>query len=157
MVFLWPSLTPPAIDGDDVARPIVTGDDEVLPLPAKDTRLFVSIAALGTVLAPIARLRTIYPRYIESRATAGPDGLAIVPFRPSTPYEGDDLVYLAEKPEEFFARCSRPIRTVPGTCIHERALDSAEVTLRFPREWLDDWRNVAAGFERLIAQLHPAK
>jgi hypothetical protein len=43
---------------------------------------------------------------------------------------------------------------VPGTCIHERSLDAAEITLRFPREWLQDWRNVAAGFDRLVSQLH---
>jgi hypothetical protein len=105
------------------------------------------------VLAPAARLRTIYPRYIEAQATAGPDGLAIVPFRAGTPYEGEDLVYLADKPEQVFARCSRAVRTVPGACIHERSLDAAEITLRFPREWLQDWRNVAAGFDRLVAQL----
>ncbi len=156
LVFLWPSLKPP--DGDaDVAKPVVTGDDEVLPVPANDARLFVTIAPPGAVLSPDARLRTIYPRYIESQAAAGRDGLAVLPFRAGTPYEGEDLIYLAEKPEQFFARCSRPVRTVPGTCIHERALDAVEVTLRFPRGWLDDWRQVAAGFDRLMAQLHPAK
>jgi hypothetical protein len=100
------------------------------------------------------RLRTIYPRYIEAQAAAGPDGLAVLPFRAGTPYEGEDLVYLADGPEQFFVRCSRPARTLPGTCIHERLLDAAEVTLRFPRGWLQDWRSVAAGFDRLIAQLH---
>jgi hypothetical protein len=104
----------------------------------------------------VVRLRTIYPRYIEPEATAGPDGLAIVAFRAGTPYEGDDLVYLADKPEQFFALCSRPLRTVPGTCIQERSLDAAEITLRFSREWLDDWRNAAAGLDRLVAQLHAA-
>ena len=44
---------------------------------------------------------------------------------------------------------------VRGTCIHERSLDAAEITLRFPREWLEDWRGLAAGFDRLLAQLHP--
>jgi len=44
---------------------------------------------------------------------------------------------------------------VPGSCIHERKIDGAEVTLRFPRDWLIDWRKVATGFDRLIAQLHP--
>ena len=24
-------------------------------------------------------------------------------------------------------------------------------------DWLNDWRNVAAGFDRLVAQLHPVK
>jgi hypothetical protein len=27
------------------------------------------------------------------------------------------------------------------------------VTLRFARDWLNDWRGVAAGFDRLMAQL----
>jgi len=27
--------------------------------------------------------------------------------------------------------------------------------LRFPRDWLDHWRDVAASFDQLIAQLHP--
>jgi hypothetical protein len=116
--------------------------------------LFVTIAGLGAVLPPLIRLRTIYPRYIEAQATAGPDGLAIVPFRAGTPYEGEDLVYFAEVPEQFFALCSRPVRSLPGTCIQERSLDAAVVTLRFSREWLEDWRNAAAGFDRLVTQLH---
>jgi hypothetical protein len=153
LVFLWPSLAPPQADGEGVATPAVANEEDAVPMPKTDDRLFVTISGLGTVLAPAARLRTIYPRYIEAQATAGPDGLAIVPFRAGTPYEGEDLVYLADKPEQFFARCSRAVRTVPGACIHERSLDAAEITLRFPREWLQDWRNVAAGFDRLVAQL----
>jgi hypothetical protein len=38
-----------------------------------------------------------------------------------------------------------------------RALDGAQITMRFPRNWLNDWRSVAAGFDRLTAQLHPEK
>jgi hypothetical protein len=46
---------------------------------------------------------------------------------------------------------------VPGTCIHERTLDAAQLTFRFPRDWLlVDWRNVAAALDRLTEQLHPA-
>jgi hypothetical protein len=48
----------------------------------------------------------------------------------------------------------RAAGTVPGTCISERALDGAQISIRFPREWLSDWRNVAAAFDRLTAQLH---
>jgi hypothetical protein len=155
LVFLWPSLAPPEADGDRGATPpAVANEEDAVPVPKTDDRLFVTIAGLGAVLAPAARLRTIYPRYIEAQATAGPDELAILPFRAGTPYEGEDLVYFADRPEQFFARCSRAVRTVPGTCIHERSLDTAEITLRFPREWLQDWRNVAAGFDRLVSQLH---
>jgi len=155
LVFLWPSLAPPD-PSETAAKPIDTGADEAPAVPSTDDRIFVSIAELGAVLAPAARLRTIYSRYIEVQATAGADGLAIVAFRAGTPYEGEDLVYLADKPEEFFARCSRPVRSVPGTCLHERSLDAAAITLRFPRQWLQqDWRGVAAGFDRLMARLHP--
>ncbi len=153
LVFLWPSLAPPAPGGEASATKTVANDEDAVPTYTND-RLFVTIAGLGAVIAPAARLRTIYPRYIETQAAAGPDGLAIVPFRTGTPYESEDLVYLADKPEQFFARCSRAVRSVPGTCIHERSLDAAEITLRFPREWLQDWRKVAAGFDRLFAQLH---
>ena len=107
------------------------------------------------MLPPLERLRTIYPRYVESQATAGADGLAILPFRAGTPYQGEDLVYVGTNPEQFFARCTRPGRTVPGTCMQERAIGADVVTLRFPRDWLSDWRGVSAGFDRLIAQLHP--
>jgi hypothetical protein len=154
LVFLWPSLTPPSPDViADVKLP-ATEDGEAAPAPPRSDRLFVTITGLGAVLPPLVRLRTIYPRYIETQATAGPDGLAIVPFRSGTPYEGEDLVYFADVPEQFFALCSRAARGLPGTCIHERALNAAVVTLRFSRAWLEDWRNTAAGFDRLVTQLH---
>jgi len=156
LVFLWPSLAPPPSDGASAAKPPVVSDRDTRPaLPSANDHLFVTIADLGAVLAPAERLRTVYPRYIETQATAGPEGLAIVPFRAGTPYESEDLVYLAERPEQFFARCTRVVRILPGTCINERSLGAAEITLRFPREWLQDWRRVAAGFDRLMAQLHP--
>lgn len=154
LVFLWPSLTPPSPDSlADIKLP-ATEDGEAPPAPYANDRLFVTITSLGAVLPPLVRLRTIYPRYIETQATAGPDGLAIVAFRAGTPYEGEDLVYFADVPEQFFALCSRPARSLQGTCIQERSLDAAVITLRFSRELLQDWRNTAAGFDRLVAQLH---
>jgi hypothetical protein len=164
LAFLWPSLAPPQPESKADARSgsapaATTGSDAAAAAaPGKASeRLFVTIAGLGAVLAPVERMRNIYPRYVEAHATAGPGGIAILPFRTGTPYEGEDLVYLAANPEQFFARCARQVRSVPGTCIYERALDGAEITLRFPRDWLDDWRDVAAGFDRLVAQLHPPR
>ncbi len=154
LVFLWPSLAPPPPAGKDGAE--VPADSNA-PAGAVDAgqRLFVTVAGLGPVLPPAERLRTIYPRYVAAQAGAGPGGLAILPFRAATPYEGEDLVYFADNPEQFFARCTRQVGAVPGTCMHERLVDTAELTLRFPRTWLDDWRGVAAGADRLVAQLHP--
>jgi len=160
LAFLWPSLKPPQPDGKDAgqaaAEAEIVGDAAAKPV-GTTRRLFVTIAGLGSMLPPAERLRTIYPRYIEAQASAGPDGLAIVPFRAGTPYDGEDLVYVGTNPEQFFARCTRQVGTVRGTCLHERLIDTAEVTLRFPRDMLEDWRDVAAGVDRLMAQLHPPK
>jgi hypothetical protein len=166
LVFLWPSLKPPVPDaaasGKTERKPLdaIDGDDDESGPQTKVAtniggRLFVTIAPLGSMLPPVERLNSVYPQYVEAKAAAGPDGLAILPFRAGTPYEGEDLIYLAGSPDQFFARCSRPAGAVPGTCIHDRALDTADITLRFPRDWLDQWRDVAASFDRLIVQLHP--
>ena len=157
LAFVWPSLAPPPADAKASAAPLRTDAAEMLPPPPAADRVFVTIAGLGDVLPAVERLRTIYPRYFESEATAGPDGLGILPFRAATPYEGEDLIYLVENPEQFFARCTRVVGAVPGTCLAERSLDSAAITLRFSRDWLENWRSIAAGFERLITQLHPSK
>lgn len=157
LAFLWPSLTPPQPDAKAEKPAAATEPDTTAAVPPTNAsdRLFVTIAGLGAVLAPAERLRSIYPRYVEAQATAGPDGLAFLPFRAGTPYQGEDLVYLGEQPEQFFVRCTRASGPVRGTCIYERSLDGAEITLRFPREWLEDWRSLAAAFDRLLAQLHP--
>jgi hypothetical protein len=39
--------------------------------------------------------------------------------------------------------------------MHERRLGGADITVRFPRAWLDDWRAVDDGIERLIAGFRP--
>jgi hypothetical protein len=158
LVLVWPSLTPPSAADSPAAKPAVEALGERPPAaaaPPSASRLFVTIAALGNVLPPQERLRTIYPRYTEPQAATGADGLAVLRFRAGSPYEGEDLIYFAETPERFFARCTRDAGAVRGICMQDRALDKADITLRFPRKWLDDWRGLADGFDRLIARLHP--
>ena len=43
----------------------------------------------------------------------------------------------------------------PGICLHARRIGTADVTMRFPREWLEDWRSVSDGIARLTAKLRP--
>jgi hypothetical protein len=38
----------------------------------------------------------------------------------------------------------------------ERRVGGSEITLRFPREWLGDWRAVGAGIDKLMARWRPA-
>jgi hypothetical protein len=157
LVLSWPALSPPPTGATRAKSPVTAENAIAAAGEAENDRLFVTIAGLGSVLPPLERLRTIYPRYVAAQASAGADGLAILPFRGGTPYDGEDLVYVGNSPEQFFARCTRQIGAVRGTCISERALDGAQMTIRFPRDWLNDWRSVAAGFDRLAAQLHPER
>jgi hypothetical protein len=53
-------------------------------------------------------------------------------------------------------RCSRNgAGPTPGICLYERRIEAADVVVRFPRDWLNDWRLVAGGIERLIRSLRP--
>jgi hypothetical protein len=152
LAFQWPSLTPPPPDGSPQQQSPAASE------AAQPTgRLFVTIEPLGSVLPPNERLRSIYPRYVAARASAGAEGLAILPFRADSPYQGEDLVYFADAPERFFARCTRQAGVVAGNCIVDRGIGRAVVALRFARDWLKDWRGVAAGFDRLLARLHPER
>ena len=86
-------------------------------------------------------MRTIYPRYLEQASTPGEDGLTLRAFRDGSPYGGEDL-FLAPR-HRFVARCTRDAAT-PGMCLSERRIDGADLTFRFPRDWLAQWRDVAA-------------
>ncbi len=150
LAFQWPSLKP----ADQSAKPTSPAR-----LPASGNlldRIFITIAAAGDEMAPSERLRTIYPRYASSEPTSGPDGLAILAFRDGTPYQGEDLIYDAAVPESFLVRCSRNgAGATPGTCLWETRIETADITARFPRDWLNDWRSVAADIDQLIKTLRP--
>jgi hypothetical protein len=145
LVFLWPALVPP----DPAAKPVASEEP-----PAFD-RMFVTIAALDDTLGPAERIKTIYPRYFDFGRFAGPDGLLVIRFRDGTPYQAEDLFYDPAAPERFAVRCSRPgPGPTPGTCLFERRFaDAVDITVRFPRDWLTDWRRLSAGIEKLLASL----
>ena len=143
--YLWPSLAPP----DPAVRPTLAAP------PDANDRLFVTIAAGDGTLPILERAQTIYPRYLAADAVTGPPGLTLRAFRDDTAYAGEELVSETEAPEHFLARCSRQGVTNNGTCLLERRIGDADITFRFPRDWLGDWRVVAAGVDRLMAHLHP--
>jgi hypothetical protein len=145
MSFVWPSLTPP--DLRIKPRPTDT--------PGVTDRLFVSIAATDGTLSPLERLKEIYPRYLDAAAVVGADGLSLQTFRDSSAYQGEDLIQDPAQPEKFLLRCTRTAGLTPAMCLHERRIGGADLTVRFPREWLSDWRGVSAGMERLIAAFKP--
>jgi hypothetical protein len=145
--FAFPSLEPPDAPKHVSADSV---EDTMQPID----RIFLSIAAHQDTLAPEARVRTIYPRYLEQVSTAVYDGLTMRAFRDGTPYSNEDL-FFANTPA-LDARCTRDAAT-PGMCLTARRIDGADLTFRFPRSWLAQWREVANAMDRLAAQLHGPK
>jgi hypothetical protein len=152
LAFVWPSLEPP----DPNAKPPAPAPGQV-PVPAQGfERIFVTIAGAGDTLPPEERVVTIYPRYAAAEATAGPGDLTTLAFRDGTPYQGEDLIYDAASPG-FLVRCTRNgAGPTPGTCLYEQRIDAADLVVRFPRDWLSDWRTVGSKIDRLVASLRPA-
>lgn len=146
LAFLWPSLEPP----DPTHTPVPTAD-----VPAVD-RIFVTIARDDGTLPPLERLQTIYPHYADSDPVDGPAGLIAFTFRADSPYKGETVFYDSAQPPSFIARCSRDVSDAPGTCLYERRIEGADITVRFPRDWIGQWQGVAAQLDRLIAKLHKA-
>jgi hypothetical protein len=153
LVFLWPSLEPP----DPAAKPSAAPHGTVAEATQPVARVFVTILSAGDALAAAERTRTIYPRYTAAEPVLEASGLARLAFREGTPYQGEDLIYDAEG-ASFLVRCTRNrAGPTPGTCLYERRIGTADVVVRFPREWLNDWRMVADTLDRLIASVRPPR
>jgi hypothetical protein len=143
--YTFPSLEVPEGPRHVSADTVV--EDSMQPID----RIFLSIAAHHGAMAPEVRISTIYPHYLEQTATPSQDGLTLRAFRDGTPYSGEDL-FLADEPK-LNARCTRDGAT-PGMCLSERRVDGADLTFRFPRTWLAQWRNVANAMDRLTTDIH---
>jgi hypothetical protein len=143
---LWPTWQSGKVDDPDrIPVSVETFDENQQPID----RIFLSISAHHDALSPDTRLRTIYPRYVEQASTAE-DGLTTRPFRDNSPYSHEDL-FLGDAPA-LVARCTRDAAT-PGMCLSERRIDGADLTFRFPRAWLEQWREVGNAMDRLTMQL----
>jgi hypothetical protein len=145
--FLYPSLEAPEAPKHVSAE---AADAAIQPID----KIFLSIAAHQGALAPEMRVSTIYPRYLEQSAAPPQDGLTTRSFRADTPYGNEDL-FSAMSPA-LTARCTRDGAT-PGMCLSERRIESADLTFRFPRSWLANWRDVAQAMDRLSLQLRGSR
>lgn len=146
--FVFPSLEAPEAPRHVSADMVEEGTQQPID------RIFLSIAAHHDTLAPDTRVRTIYPRYLDQVSTPIDGGLTMRAFRDGSPYANEDL-FSAGSPV-LNARCTRDGMT-PGMCLSERRVDGADLTFRFPRSWLAQWRDVANAMERLTVQMHGQK
>jgi hypothetical protein len=145
LFFNFPSLGPPEAP-THVSADMVP-EEAVQPID----RIFLSIAAHHDAMAPDQLVRTIYPRYLDQASTPAADGLSLRTFRDGTPYSGEDM-FVADAPN-LTARCTRDGKT-PGMCLSERRIEGTDLTFRFPRSWLAQWRDVANAMDGLALQLH---
>jgi len=144
LAYAWPSLVPPDDNATDPEHPLDPND-----------RLFVTIADGRDALAPAERIKTIYPLYLAGAANSVADGLSARAFRDGTPYQGEDLI-AADGDPDFTARCTRSGIGNTGMCLLQRRIGQADVTVRFPRDWLTDWKKVPYGIDGVLTRLHPA-
>jgi hypothetical protein len=144
MALVYPSLTAPEPAARVTAAP---ADDN----PMAIDRLFITVVAHGGALGPAERLQTIFPRYLDASTTQERGGISTTAFHDASPYRGEDLLR-AESPA-LIARCTRDAAT-PGMCLSERRLAGADMTFRFPRAWLSDWRALAANLEKAQMLIH---
>jgi hypothetical protein len=140
LAYAWPDLSPPdSHAGVSMAR------------------LFVAIEPAQSAMLPSERLRSIYPRYADTPSASGPGGLVIAAFRDDSPYTGEDLLYDPAAPDRFLVRCNRSHGPLTlAMCLYERPDDTATLTFRFPRDWLDNWPAVLDATDRLIEGWRPA-
>jgi len=146
LAYLWPTLEPSA----------PTRANAMIPAVAAAPRIFLSVTPAPTATTPAERLRVIYPRYLEQTMWPGPSGLTVIAFRADTPYRGEDLFYDKQAPDRFVARCTRENGPAAGSCLYERFIGSANITVRFSRAWIDDWRTVLTAIDNIIEHMQPA-
>ena len=142
LAFTYPSLSPPEPQRHVTAETVE--DTRVIV-----DRLLLTIALRSDDMSADDRIRIIYPRYLDQRAEER-NGLAGRSFRDDTPYRGED--FFVGGNGSFIARCTRDDLT-PGICLTQRRVDTVDMTFRFPRAWLSDWRDVAEAMERLVVKL----
>jgi len=146
------SFSFPSLEAPEAQKRISASSVEAAARPID--RIFLSISAHHDSLAPDMRARTIYPRYLDPASTPGQNGLTMRAFRDGSPYGNEDL-FFANSPN-LNARCTRDAAT-PGMCLSERRIEGADLTFRFPRSWLAQWRDVTEAMDRLTQQLFGPK
>jgi len=114
--------------------------------------VFIALRPADPALDPAERMARLYERFLDENSWSHPGGLIARAFVDGSPFEGDELYYVAPEGREFAARCRRPdpSRKTPNTCIAEFRLGAIDVELRFAAALLSQWSALEQGARRLI-------
>jgi hypothetical protein len=115
--------------------------------------VFIDIRAADSSLDPADRPAKLYARFLEADRWSHPGGLEAAGFQAGSPFEGQELYFVAPEGRAFAARCGRPdpARTTPNACAYDFRVDGLDVELRFPAALLSEWRTLNDGARGLIA------
>jgi hypothetical protein len=114
--------------------------------------VFVSIKPADSNLDPAERPAKLYARFLEADEWSHPGGLVARAFQDGSPFEGQELYFVAPEGRDFAARCGKPdsSRKTPNACIYDFRLDGLDVELRFSAAILSEWEKLNAGARGLI-------
>jgi hypothetical protein len=114
--------------------------------------VFISLKPADPALDPAERTARLYQRFLDENSWSHPGGLVARAFVDGSPFEGDELFYVAPEGRDFAARCRRPdpSRKTPNTCIAVFRLGDLDVELRFAAALLSRWSELKEGARGLI-------
>ena len=114
--------------------------------------IFIGLKPADPALDPAERTARLYQRFLDENSWSHPGGLVARAFVDGSPFEGDELFYVAPEGRDFAARCRRPdpARKTPNTCIADFRLGDLDVELRFAASLLSQWSALKEGVRGLI-------
>jgi hypothetical protein len=114
--------------------------------------VFLTIRPADSDLDPADRPSKLYARFLETDQWSHPGGLLASAFQAGSPFEGQELYFVAPEGRAFAARCGRPdpARKTPNACTYDFRLDDLDVELRFSAALLSEWEKLSAGARGLI-------
>ena len=98
-------------------------------------------------LDPADRTARLYLRFLEANGWSHPGGLVSRAFLPGSPFEGDELFYVAPEGRAFAARCPKPDGRRKGAdaCVAALRSGDLDMDLRFSPNLLGEWQMLAEG------------
>lgn len=114
--------------------------------------VFITIKPSDSSLDPADRPAKLYARFLEPDGWSHPGGLVARAFQAGSPFEGQELYFVAPEGRNFAARCRRPDQTqkTPNSCIYDFRVNDLDVELRFSAALLSEWEKLNAGARGLI-------
>ncbi len=114
--------------------------------------VFITIRPSDSSLDPADRPARLYARFLEPDGWSHPGGLVARAFQAGSPFEGQELYFVAPEGRDFAARGRLPgqAQKTPNSCIYDFRLDKLDVEMRFSAALLSEWQNLNAGARGLI-------